>query len=370
MKVLHIFNEIKYSGAELMYANASSIFLKNNIQLLAFNTGKNLGEFVKTFEQNNIKTYHKPIDSGINITYKSFRFYKEFYKFLKSENIQVVHIHRSDIYMLPFVSRLAGVRTIRTVHSVFRNRKITYLHGYLQRLIARRFFNVIFHSIGKSVYDNELLYYHNPTIRINNWYNPQKFYPKSSEEEKEMTRKKLHIDLNAFVVISVGGCSEIKNHSDILRAISLLKDELNCLYLHLGSGDEEEHEKMLARDLGIQSKVKFIGNTENVRDYLISSDVYVMTSKFEGLTIAGIEAMACGLPSILYNSPGLRDLITNNDNGFLIEPDHKLIAEKICEYINSSKLLKEKSELSLQFVNQHFSMTKNVQKIIQLYENK
>lgn len=369
MKVLHIFNEIKYSGAELMYANAASIFQGHGIQMLAFSTGRNLGDFASVFEQHNIKTYHRPIKSGINVSFESLYYYRDFYKFLRSERIDVLHIHRSDLYMVALCAKIAGIRTIKTMHSVFKNRKFTYLYGYFQRLIARKLLHVTFQTIGKSVYENELNYYHNPSVQINNWYDSNRFYPTKNDLEKQEMKRRLQIKHDTFVIISVGGCTENKNHFDIIRAMSLIEKKINCLYIHLGTGITEENEKNLALELGIQNSIKFIGNKHNVRDYIIASDVYIMTSKFEGLTIAGLEAMACGLPSILYDSPGLRDLIDNNDNGFLINKDHISLAEKIIQFYQDPVLSKIKGLSSIEFVNKYFSMESNVLKIIQLYHS-
>jgi glycosyltransferase involved in cell wall biosynthesis len=369
MKVLHLFNEINYSGAELMYANAAPIFQANRIEMLAISTGINLGNFAEVFEQKNIKTYHWPIHSQANSLFKKIKYYSNFYKFIKEQKIDVLHIHRSNLYIAAFCSRLAGIRTIKTIHNVFKNRKLTYPYGYIQRLIARKLLNVTFQTIGQSVYENELNYYHNPSVRINNWFDQNRFYSIKNENEKQELRQKLNIKSDAFVIISVGGCSEIKNHSDILRAMAQLQKKSNFLYIHLGTGKIEEDEKNLALELGIQNMIQFLGNQNTVRDFLIASDVYVMTSKFEGLSIAGIEAMACGLPSILYNSPGLRDLIDKDDNGFLIAPDYQILATKIIEFQKNPELIRKKGQSAVEFVNRNFSMESNVLKIIKLYSN-
>src|SRR5690606_33415856 len=108
-----------------------------------------------------------------------------------------------------------------------------------------------------------------------------------------------------------------------------------------GKGKTECEEKQLSEDLGINGLVRFEGNKDNVRDYLLASDVFVMPSKFEGLGNSCLEAMACGIPVILYNVVGLRDLISNNDNGFLIEPNPQELANKIVLYSDNPQLRKE-----------------------------
>ena len=369
MKVLHLFNEIKFSGAELMYANASLVFQSNGIEMLAFSTGNSLGDFASEFERNNIKTYHRPIKPGIHFSFATLRYYWNFYKFLKSEKIDVLHFHRSDLYMVALCARLAGVRTIKTMHSVFKNRKFTYPYGYFQRLVARKILNVTFHTIRKSVYENELHYYKNPSVRVNNWFDSSRFFEPKNEKERQTIREKLGLKQSTFIIVSVGACSHNKNHSEIIKALAILDKKLELQYLHLGTGTTESQEKELAIELGVTDKIRFLGNVKNVQDYLVAADVYVMPSKFEGLGNACLEAMACGKPLILYNSPGLRDLIDNDDNGFLIEWDYKNLTEKISIYMQNPELIKIKGKAASDFVNKHHSMENNVLKIISLYKN-
>jgi glycosyltransferase involved in cell wall biosynthesis len=79
--------------------------------------------------------------------------------------------------------------------------------------------------------------------------------------------------------------------------------------------------------------------------------------------------MACKLPLILYNVPGLKDFISNDDNGFLIKSNHKELAAKIIEYKNNPDLIKTKGEKGYQFCRDNFYMRDNVLKIINLYKS-
>jgi Glycosyltransferase Family 4 len=158
MKILHLFNEINYSGAEIMYAQAASIFQKEYCELIAYSTGPNLGDFAPIFALNNIKTYHKPVTFK-ELSPKGMYYYLDFYRFLKKEKIDVLHIHRGNLIIAAVVAKLAHVRCIKTQHSTFRNRWFTLPYAIVWRFMLRTFFNVTFHTIGESVYLNELNYY-------------------------------------------------------------------------------------------------------------------------------------------------------------------------------------------------------------------
>ena len=149
-----------------------------------------------------------------------------------------------------------------------------------------------------------------------------------------------------------------------------LKESIpNCIYLHLGSGDTEMEEKKLAKELGVESHVRFLGNQKEVRKYLIASDIYLMPSKHEGIPITTIEAMACKIPAILYDVPGLRDFNKNGQNSLLIPEDHKLLAEKISQFANDSLLRERLTENAYRLVTLNFDMKMNAKKIFDLYKS-
>jgi glycosyltransferase involved in cell wall biosynthesis len=367
MHVLHIFNEINFSGAEIMYANAAPLFQIKGIQMTAVNTGNKLGNFTGEFDKVNIKIIHRPLSLGYKNPVLLFRYFRSVYAYIKKEKVDVVHVHRSDVFWYYSLSAaLAGKKTIMTPHNVFKNRKITWLKAYLERLSARKILKTTFQTIGESVYNNELTYYKNPSVRVNNWYDAKRFFPPGINEKKAL-REKLGIEQDDFVVITTGSCSAVKNHIAVIEAMAMVIKQHSCTYLHLGTGHLETEEIKKAAALKIAGKVKFLGNKMNVRDYLIASDVYIMPSKFEGLSIAAIEAMACKLPSILYNSPGLTDLIKNDDNGFLIDHDPAQIAEKIILFKNNPEMAAEKGNNACSFVQSNFNIENGVNDIAGLY---
>ena len=177
------------------------------------------------------------------------------------------------------------------------------------------------------------------------------------------------IEDNTFVMISVGGCSNIKRHTEIINALPLINNKIKkCLYLHLGKGESESDEIKLAGVLGISDNIIFSGNQSDVRKFLIASDVYIMPSRFEGIPITTIEAMACKIPCILYNVPGLRDFNSTGENCILIPEDFKILVEKIIYVKNNPTIALAMAAQACEFVNKYFDMKNNVNKILELYK--
>jgi glycosyltransferase involved in cell wall biosynthesis len=141
----------------------------------------------------------------------------------------------------------------------------------------------------------------------------------------------------------------------------------DCIYLHLGEGVSKCEEQVLSHELTLDKHIRFVGNQTEVRKYQIASDIYLMTSRFEGIPLTTIEAMACRIPAILYDVPGLRDFNKKDENSILIPEDYKVLADKLIFIKNNKWKSTEIAENAMKFVNTTFDMKTNVKKIIDLY---
>ena len=367
MKVIHILVELKFSGAEMMYVDAANVFKNKGCELTVMATAQNIGEYAPYFERAGYKVIHWPFPRLKNYLAR-IRFYKNFYSFIVKEGYDVVHIHSLwAMWGLSLCARLAKKHSVFTFHNVYPSKALTHPYYIALRWTAKYLFNCKFHTISDSVYNHELGYYYNKTVKIYNWYGFDRFYP-AEEHEKVTTREQLGIKPNDFVLISVGGCSNIKRHSEIIKALKIVEETIpNFLYLHLGTGTAEEEEMELAKKLGLYDKIKFCGNQHEVRKFLIASDVYLMPSRFEGIPITTIEAMACEIPAILYDVPGLRDFNSQGVNSILIPEDYKILADKIVYVYNNRADAHELASRGRHFVNEHFNMISNAAKIFDLY---
>lgn len=366
MKIVHVFNELKFSGAEKMYVEAAKLFQDKGCELIAVATGNQIGEYSTFFKDAGFTLFHLPIPNLKEHPVQFIKYVISFSKFLKKEKVSLLHIHvNQKFWWYALSSKIAGIRSIRTVHNIFINsKKIYWLKYWFERWSSKLCFGLVFQSIGDSVEKNELRYC-NKTTKIYNWYSPS-FLPGTLSEKTEI-REKLSILEGKFVIISVGGCSNIKSHTEIIKCLPVLSNNIDILYLHLGSGSTECEEIDLATNLGVINKIRFEGNKDNIRDYLIASDVYVMSSKFEGLSIASIEALAVGVPAIVYNNPGVKDVIVNGYNGFLIEPEYHLLSQKIELLFMNPTMRIEMGTAATSYCEENFSMKKNAERIFKLY---
>ncbi|WP_243348781.1 glycosyltransferase family 4 protein [Parabacteroides sp. FAFU027] len=370
LKVIHIFHELKFSGAEIMYVDAAKLFQEKNVELTALATGPNLGEYAPYFKDAGYSVLHIAAPC-LKHYIARIGFYIKLVRLLKQGGYDVVHIHSSRLrWGGALCAWIAGLRSVYTFHNVFPTKKITYLYHLFLRWSAKCIFKCKFQTISDSVYDHEKNFYHNNTTKIYNWYNCNRFFP-VLVNEKDKVRQELGIAKDALVLVSVGGCSPVKQHSEIIKAMPLiLLHNPNCMYLHLGQGVSEYEEVNLAVELGVDKNIQFYGNQPDVRKFLIASDIYIMPSKFEGIPITTIEAMGCGIPSILYDVPGLRDFNKNGNNSLLITEDYKVLAEKVVFLDSSPQVSIDIATSAKSFVDKNFNMKTNALKVLELYTSK
>ncbi len=124
----------------------------------------------------------------------------------------------------------------------------------------------------------------------------------------------------AFNFVSVGTLGKgVNKRVDIsIRAFAKLKNQnLDVGLIICGDGDQKNDLKILAKDLGIEESVYFLGMRNDVNKILPHCDAFVHAAPFEPFGIVCIEAMACGLPAIVPNSGGIKDIVTNGEDGYI-----------------------------------------------------
>lgn len=136
--------------------------------------------------------------------------------------------------------------------------------------------------------------------------------------DKSNKRKKIGIQEDDFMILSVGELNANKNHEVIIKAIAKLGKE-NIHYFIAGKGDKDEYLMSLAEKLGVN--LHLLGYRTDVVELLNTADVYAFPSKREGLSVALMEAMAAGLPCVVSKIRGNVDLIEEAKGGYLVDPE-------------------------------------------------
>lgn len=121
-------------------------------------------------------------------------------------------------------------------------------------------------------------------------------------------------------IISVGRLEQQKNHELLIKAFSSIKDKRQFKLEIYGEGSLKTRLQELINDLHLNDCVQLKGQTDSIQSYLNSSKIFVLSSNYEGMPNALMEAMALGLPCIATDCPcgGPRELIKSGENGILV----------------------------------------------------
>ncbi len=361
----------------LMYASVASMiqqFNMNNIKLL-----QNLGykvdvacnfEYGSTISKDKIEQlkvelndmgvryYHIPIPRKIS-DFKGIKVSYQKTKILMDDNkYNLIHCH----------SPIGGIvcRMANKNSENYKNSKMIYTaHGFHFFKGNNSIKNIIFRSIEKyaAKYTDILI-----TINKEDYAAAKKFKLKkngnveyipgigidlekinSIKGKREELLGELNISQDAFLMLSVGELNENKNHKEVVETLKKLPD--NVHYLICGKGNQKENLENQVREDKCESKLHLLGYRDDVLEVMKSCDLFVFPSKREGLSVALMEAMACGLPCIVSNIRGNCDLIENFKGGFLV--DDSEYESKIKSIFNDSQMAIEMKEFNLNKVQEY-----------------
>ena len=137
---------------------------------------------------------------------------------------------------------------------------------------------------------------------------------------RESMRRKLHAQ-DEFIFLAAGRLDPVKDYPTLLAALAGLPEmaglPVSARLVIAGAGPLENSLRQLAAELGIADRVEFLGFQPDLYRWMQAADAFVLSSLWEGLSMAILEAAACGLPSVATDVPGTREAVMDGKTGFL-----------------------------------------------------
>ena len=283
-------------------------------------------------------------------------------KFIKDNDIEMIHSHGkgAGIYsrMLKILNpRLKIVHTLHGVHvgeyGFFKKSAYIFLERFLT-LFTDKFINV-----SKS--ENEACL----KLRLFKKSKSEVVYNGIKALLKE-DNAKIKFDLSGQkVVTTISRFDYAKNMPLAYEMAKNFKDNSSIVFLWLGDGDDRAKFESMAQKDG--ANIIFTGFTDEVSAYLSATDIYLSTSRWEGLPYALIEAQSLGIPVVATNVVGNNEVVENGKSGFLFES-----AQQACRDIeillNDEQIYgKMQSEALLNFKDK-FDIDIAIRKVEKIYE--
>lgn len=139
----------------------------------------------------------------------------------------------------------------------------------------------------------------------------------SIQGNKKKLCEELQIPINSVLLLSVGELNENKNHKVVIECLPNLPNNIH--YLICGIGNMKESYEQLAKQLHVSNRLHLLGYRNDVIEIMKSCHIFLFPSKREGLSVALMEAKACGLVCIASRIRGNTDLITHQKDGYLLD---------------------------------------------------
>ena len=358
--VLHVVGTLNMGGAETMIINIMKNINLNEFKFDFVVAGDEEGYYEKEAKRMGANIHH--------VTKRStsfFKYYLEMYNIIKEYKYKIVHIHTQNAFLTSlaiFFIRLAGAKTV-IVHSHntndWRGKNLIYLHKIFRPILNK--LSDIKLSCGKEATD--WLYGRDKNaIIIPLPVNCRQF--KYSVERKQALINDYKFQ-NKTIYAHVARFSEVKNHDFLIDLFSEInKVDENSILLLIGSGELMDSIKSKVNNYGLEKKVFFLGNVNDVYNKLIMADVFLLPSKYEGFPTVILEAQAAGLPCFISDSITNKIAITNLVNRIALTNTAKEWAEII---LRVSKKYSKSREIYNSIISEKYDITVTVNKISEIY---
>ncbi len=307
------------------------------------------------WDKEGIAEYHIPFPRT-PYSIEVVKIFKQVRRLLKTEQYDIVHCHTPIVSAITKLASI-GIKKTKIVHTVhgfhfFKGASVQkWLMYYPVEKILARLTDVMitinsedFQLAKKHLNAKEIMFIQGVGVDTQ--------AISAMNDGKDYLRKELGLPKDCVIALSVGELRDVKNHMTAIKALAECKSK-NVHYVVAGIGKLHDELIACANNLGIGDRVHLVGFRTDIAKILHGSDFFVFPSLREGLPVALMEAMAAGLPAIVSNTRGIRDLISEK-GGFYFEPmDYLALAGHIDTFVENKALRAKMGEHNINKVK-HF----------------
>jgi len=306
MKVLQVIDSLALGGAEVLVADMHIGFRERGIECEYY-----LLRSERTPLEEKLTSQDARIYAPLAVSVYSPLHIWSLQKHLRTFEYDLVHVHLFPAQLWAACgARLAqqSVPLVTTEHDTLNRRRVRWFLG-IDRWMYGQYQRIA--SISPATTGSLIEWLpevKDKVIECPNGINVDAYASAATADKQSL----FSLPQSTPVVLCVARLDPKKDHETLLRAVSLVPGVVLVL---AGDGQLSEQLHTLAGELGIASRVRFLGKRMDVPRLLKAVDVYVQPSLWEGFGIAALEAMAAGKPVVASNVPGLAEVI--GDAGLL-----------------------------------------------------
>lgn len=374
LKIIQVIQSMGKGGAE-RYAADVSIALKkagHTVKLISFEDTNAYPFLTNQIDFEVIKTYVHPSISS------KHEFYTDaFDKLVQNFKPDIIHSHlfKAEMASRNFINPSSTyITSCQNNMPEFANwspksalKKITYTRLYEKIWMIKKYRECENNFIAIS--KNTFSYYKN-SLPVDLSMNIELIYHAINFDKFHAANRYRIDSLHQVNLVYVARYVPIKNHIFLIDVVSEIKNKnIPVTLTLLGEGAEMNKVKQRAQELEVEQEIRFMGNVDNVEDYLAEANVYVHPATYEPFGLVIIEAMAAGLPAVCLDGKGNRDLIENGKNGFMLfDSEPAKFADKIIEITRDKKTYCALAKGAVEYAKL-YDMPNHVETIVDFYHN-
>ena len=358
MKILHVINSLNTGGAEKLLLDTIPLFNLRGVEVdLLVIDGKDYPYLNKLKENKNTKVLSlnsKNIYSPLNIF--------KIIPYLSKYEIIHVHLFPAQYWVaLAKVFSLSTVKLVFTEHSTSNRRIKSFFFKFIDRLIYSFYDKVVcITEEVRLVLKRHIKSESNKFVIIANGVDLKLIYDSLVSDRASLSADIANGDK---LLIQVAGFRIEKDQKTVIKSLKYLPSHVKVLFV--GDGVFRTECEKLVKELGLQSRVFFVGIRTDVPSLLKMADISVVSSHWEGMPLSVIEGMATKIPVVASNVPGVFQLV--DGVGLLFEKGNdKELAKIIQELLADDKYYKKVAEAGFERAKQ-YDINSMVDKQIQLY---
>ena len=298
MKILHVIYSLKVGGAERLLSELVPRLklLGNDVDILVFNGTKTL-------------VYESCEERGVNIislnTPSAYSIVNAIKMIPIIKNYDIIHAHTTPAQVMSVIASLFVSRKIKLVtteHSTNNHRRGKLLFRLFDRWMYSHFSRIICIAEPSKINLEKQIGKTNKAVVIENGINVEAF-----KTALKCERSTIGCCDNDFVLTMVGRFVDAKDQDTIIKALAKLPQRVKLVLV--GEGARLEECKRLAYEENVFDRTHFVGIRNDVPNILKGSDISLMSSHWEGLSLSSVEGMSVGIPFIASNVQGLREVV-------------------------------------------------------------
>jgi glycosyltransferase involved in cell wall biosynthesis len=360
MKILQFINSMHTAGAEVLVYETSRRFAKygHEVDVFLLNTKKT--KLYRDLEE--IKGVNLIGIKEKNNIYNPLNIFRT-YQILKDRGYDIVHVHLfPSFYWAAMASRAFGeAKLFYTEHNTTNRRMNNSLYRWVDNLVYPIYDCHI--AISDTVRKKMEVHVDPVKNKIVTIYNGIDL--NGINEAQPIPKDQLGVPPDSPIVLQVSAFRPQKDQETLIRAMKILDEKIYLLLA--GDGELKEKYISLAKELGIQDRIKFLGIRSDIPRLLKTADIVVLSSHYEGLSLSSVEGLASGRPFIASDVPGLTEVVENA--GILFpEGDENILASEISRLLNDKTLYQKVASASKKR-SKKYDIEIMVDNYLSLYEN-